>query len=88
MFRTRIEPQKGLLLVQSSESKFDSAIHMMFVFTDLAVVWINSALIVVDVRLARKWKPAYIPIHPAQYVLEMAPDRLPDFQIGDRLRFV
>jgi uncharacterized membrane protein (UPF0127 family) len=60
---------------------------MMFVFTDLAVVWINAAQEVVDVRLAKKWRPAYVPVKPAQYVLEMAPERLEDFEVGDRLEF-
>ncbi len=83
-----IDPQEGLLLVQHRDSRLDSSIHMMFVWTDLAVAWINSAMDVVDVRLARQWRPAYIASRPACYVLEMAPQRLAEFQVGDRLRFV
>ncbi len=87
-FRRMIDPQEGLLLVQHRDSRLDSSIHMMFVWTDLAVAWINSAMDVVDVRLARQWRPAYIASRPACYVLEMAPQRLAEFQVGDRLRFV
>jgi uncharacterized membrane protein (UPF0127 family) len=87
-FRSRLASGTGLLLVQDRESKLDAAIHMMFVFTDLAIVWIDAAFQVVDVRLARAWGLAYIPSRPAQYVLELAPERLADFQVGDRLRFV
>lgn len=85
-FRSHVSLGEGLLLVQRRDSRLDSAIHMLFVFTALAVVWINSDLEVVDVRLARPWRPAYIPARPARYVLEIAPERLDDFQLGDQVR--
>jgi uncharacterized membrane protein (UPF0127 family) len=60
---------------------------MLFVWIDLAVVWINTAQQVVDVRLARRWRPAYLPARPARYVLEISPEHLEDFCIGDQLHF-
>jgi hypothetical protein len=42
---------------------------------------------VVDTVLARVWKLAYIPKAPACYVLEIVPERLGEFQIGDRVQF-
>ena len=54
---------------------------------DLAVVWINSNNEVVDVRLARRWRPVYLPQRPARYVLEMQVERLNDFRVGDSVRF-
>lgn len=78
---------EGLLLVQGRDSRMDSSIHMLFVWIDLAVIWINSAQQVVDVRLARRWRPAYVPAHPARYVLETSTERLEDFCIGDQLHF-
>jgi uncharacterized membrane protein (UPF0127 family) len=86
-FRRQIDDGEGLVLVQSKDSRMDSAIHMFGVFTDLSVVWINSENEVVDVRLARCWRPAYIPCRPAKYVLEMNPSRIHDFQVGDRVTF-
>jgi hypothetical protein len=85
-FRRRLPPDQGLLLVQARDSRLDSAIHMMFVWMDLAVVWINSAGEVVDVKLALRWRPAYIPKRPARYVLELVPERLNDFGVGDRVQ--
>jgi uncharacterized protein len=87
-FRDQISLHEGLVLVQRRDSRLDASIHMLFVWTDLAVVWINTEMLVVDVCLAKKWHPAYIPSKPARYVLEMAPERLSEFQIGDRLAFV
>ncbi len=86
-FRGRVAAGEGLLLVQSRDSRIDASIHMLFVWIDLAVVWINHAQQVVDVRLARRWRPAYLPAHPARYVLETAPEHLDDFRVGDQLYF-
>lgn len=84
-FRRELAPDEALLLVQSRDSRWDAAIHMIGVSTDLAVVWINNQGDVVDVCTARAWRPFYIPKLPARYVLEMEPRRLGAFQIGDRV---
>ena len=87
MFRSSLAPDKGLLIVKTRESRLDSAIHMLFVFMDLAVIWINSEKIIVDTALARTWRPVYIPLRPARYILEIHPDRQNEFKIGDRVEF-
>lgn len=86
-FRRNLAPDFGLLLVFNRESRLDTSIHMMFVFMDLVVIWLNQALQVVDLKLARSWRPLYIPGHSAKYVLEMPPERFPDFKIGDQVQF-
>lgn len=75
------------MLVQKKDSRVDSSIHMLAVLINLAIVWINTDKDVVDSRLARRWRPIYVPQKPARYVLEMAPDRLEDFQVGDKVEF-
>ena len=75
------------MLVQSRENRLDAAIHMLFMWVDLAVVWINAAREVVDVQLARRWRPIYVPAQPAMYVLELADGHLEDFKVGDQVRF-
>jgi uncharacterized membrane protein (UPF0127 family) len=87
MFRSRLDPHQGLLLVQARDSRPETTIHMLFLFMDLGVVWIDAAGTVVDTVLARAWHLAYIPRLPARYVLEIAPRRLGEFQIGDRIEF-
>ncbi len=86
-FRRYLPAGEGLVLVQESDSRLDSSIHMMGVWMDLAVAWINSAGEVVDVRLAKRWRPAYLPQRPARFVLEMTAAHLDDFHIGDKVRF-
>ena len=87
MFRSRLPLDTGLLLVEARESRLDTAIHMLFVFMDLAVIWINSEMVVVDTVLARAWRPVYAPHKPARFILEIHPDRLIEFKIGDRVEF-
>lgn len=86
-FRRSLELDRGLLLVQKRDSRVDSAIHMMGVFMDLGVVWINQAGEIVDIRLARRWRPAYVCRLPARYVLEINPERLEDFCTGEYVHF-
>lgn len=88
MFRRRLAPDEGLLLVERRESRVDTAIHMLFVFTDLAVFWLDADQVVVDKVLARAWRPAYAPRHPARYILETRPERMDDFQVGEKLEFM
>jgi uncharacterized membrane protein (UPF0127 family) len=87
MFISSLPENSGLLLVQGSESRINTSIHMMFMRIDLAVIWINNEFNVVDRVLARKWKLAYLPKQAAQYVLEMNVSNLSDFNIGDKVSF-
>jgi uncharacterized membrane protein (UPF0127 family) len=84
-FRRAIGEQNGLLLVQTHDSKINAAIHMLFMRFSIAVVWINSQTMVVDTREAFPWQIALFPKRAARYILETHPDRLNDFQVGDRL---
>ncbi len=86
-FRSNLGRNDGLVLVGGRDSRIDSSIHMFFVSFDLAVIWINSDMQVVDKVLAKSWKPAYFSKRPAKYVLEVHPDRWEEFQVGDRVKF-
>jgi len=86
-FRPSLSRNEGLLLVGKRDSRLDSSIHMLFVAFDLAVVWINSDLKVVDKVIAKSWRPAYFSKLPARYVLEIHPDRWGDYEIGDIVQF-
>jgi uncharacterized membrane protein (UPF0127 family) len=87
MFRKDLDPGEGLLMVQPRESIRDASIHMFFVGMDIGVVWLDSDRVVVDLQLAKSWKPYYAPAQPARYILEIHPERLPEFNMGDLLSF-
>jgi len=87
MFRSKLELDEGLLLVEKRDSRLDTSIHMFFVPFDLAVFWINADMTVVDKIIAKSWHPAYFPKAGAKYTLEIHPDRIGDYEIGDQVEF-
>jgi uncharacterized membrane protein (UPF0127 family) len=86
-FRKQLQLNEGLVLVESSDTRVNTAIHMFFVWTDLAVFWVDSTFTVVDKTLAKSWRPFYASHIPASYVIEIHPDRLEDFKVGDKVKF-
>lgn len=87
MLRRRLGDDEGLLLVGQRESRWDAAIHMLFVLFPIAAVWLDAEGYVVDSQLARPFRPLYVPKAPAQDVLEGPPPLLDQVQVGDRLCF-
>jgi uncharacterized membrane protein (UPF0127 family) len=85
-FKSSLPPQHGLLLVQSNDSRLNATIHMLGVWFNIAVVWINKKETVVDKNIARRWHLVYVPRQPTCYILEMSASRINDFQIGDRVK--
>ena len=86
-FRRALAPDEGLVLVEERESRLNTAIHMLFVFFDLGVIWVGDDGRVVDKVRARPWRLSYAPQAPARYVIEGDPDLLEQVEIGDRVRF-
>ena len=87
-FRRQLKPGEALVLVHKKDSIKATAIHMFFVFTPLAVVWINQQGRVTAVQLARPWRPHYASPEPASYVLETSPELLDLFRPGDFINFL
>lgn len=85
MFRRQLRQGEGLLLVEGFESRSATAIHMLFMAFPIAVVWLDASFRVVDVRLARPWRLAYVPRSSARYTLESSPDLLSRLNMGDVL---
>ncbi|MCA9960704.1 MAG: DUF192 domain-containing protein [Chloroflexota bacterium] len=87
-WRRHLAAEDGLVLVEKADSRVNTAIHMLFVFFDLGVIWVNDAGQVVDKVLARAWRPSYVPQSPARYVIEGHPDLLQQVQVGDTVEFI
>ncbi len=76
MFRRRLAPGEGLLLVERSAGRTQTAIHMAMVFCPLGVIWLDDRRRVVDTRVALPWH-VYVPSTAARYVPQ-----------GDELEFL
>lgn len=85
MFTSDLASHSGILLSVPSQTRLDASIHMFFMNYDIAVIWLDEQLNVVDTVLARKWKPAYFPSGPARWILETHPDRLEEYKPGDQI---
>lgn len=87
-FRRHLDQKDGLVLVETSDSRVATAIHMLFVFFDLGVIWVNDAGEVVGSVIAKPWRLSYVPPAPARYVVEGHPRLVTAVQPGDHLQFL
>jgi len=88
MLRRQLRRDEGLLLVGTRDSRLDSAIHMLFVPFDIAVVWIDAAMKVVDKTIAKSWRLAYVPARAARFILEVHPDLISEYEVGEKVEFI
>jgi uncharacterized membrane protein (UPF0127 family) len=86
-FRRTWKKGDGLVLVENSDSRVSTAIHMLFVFFDLGILWVNDAGEIVDKTVARPWRLSYVPQAPACYVIEAHPDIVAQVSVGDKIAF-
>jgi hypothetical protein len=86
-FRNHLGVEDSLVLVEKSDNRLNSSIHMLFVSFDLGVIWVNQAGQVVDIVLAKSWRLSYAPKAPACYVIELHPNLLSSVKIGDNITF-
>lgn len=81
----RLKENEAYLFVEARESISLTAIHMLFVFFPIAVIWLDRSRRVVDLKLARPFRPYYAPARPACYYIEGAPALLDRVRLGDVL---
>jgi len=87
MFQKSIPENDGLLLENNNKSRIDSAIHMIFMNFNLAVIWINEQYQVNQVKPAVIGALRVMPEEPAKYTLETHPANKRTFSKGDKLYF-
>lgn len=78
---------EAYLFMEGRESVALTTIHMFFVFFTIAVIWLDRDKCVVDMTLARPFRPYYAPRGPAQYYVEGHPSLLERVSTGDQLDF-
>jgi uncharacterized membrane protein (UPF0127 family) len=85
MFSGELKPDEGIIIVEKSESRMNTAIHMMFMNYDITVLWLDKKMVVIDKVLAKKWAFYYAPKSPAQYVVELHQSKFTEYSIGNKL---
>ncbi len=87
-FQRKLTLEDGLVLVEKADNRVNASITMLFVFFDLGIIWVNSGCEIVDIIVAKSWRPSYAPQHPARYVIELHPDHLNRVKVGDHVQFL
>lgn len=87
MFRRALEPGEAYVFCYDQESIAETTIHMFFVGFAIGVVWLDANRRVVDVALAKPFRPYYAPQAPAQFFVEGVPALLERVHPGDELSF-
>ena len=87
MFSKELPLDEGIILVEQTESRLNTSIHMLFMNYDITVLWLDKNMNIVDKALAKRWRPMYVPKKPAKYVIELNQACFSKFSIGDQLIF-
>ena len=85
---SKLSGSGGLVFELQTESRRDAAIHMMFVFSPIDVVWLDAGKKIVDIR--RSVLPFIgfaIPKAKAKYVIELNRKAARALRIGDVVDF-
>ncbi|MCS7351341.1 MAG: DUF192 domain-containing protein [Anaerolineae bacterium] len=82
MFRRPLQESDGLFFVFPRSGRWETAIHMFFVFFPIAAIWLDEAGRIVHAVEARPFR-VYIPPRPARYLVEGPVNLLTHARIGE-----
>ena len=85
-FRRGLAEDEGAIFVRRAEGRLSASVHTIGLRFEIGIVWLNSEMIVVDMKLATPGQLAHVPKVPARVFLEGHPSILERVQIGDRLQ--
>ncbi len=82
MFRRALDEEDGLFFVFPRAGRWETAIHMFFVFCSIAAIWLDTAGRIVHAVEARPFR-VYIPPCPARYLIEGPVHLLREAHVGE-----
>jgi uncharacterized protein len=90
MFRRRLPPGFAMIFDMGMESRASIAIHMVFVFVSIDIVFLDKTRTIVDIKhRLRPWIGVALPGKPARYAIELPAGSAKQFnlKIGDVLEW-
>ena len=80
---------KDLVLVSPREDIKSSTIHMLFMRFPIDVIWVDSDMVVIEIKKGIKPNSLKIfkPKKPAKFVVELGIGKLGTTDVGDRIEF-
>lgn len=64
-----------------------ATMHTMGMRYNIAIIWLDRKMSVVEMRIVPPWRIACVPCQAAMYVIEAAPETINRVAVGDRLVF-
>jgi len=86
-FGLMFSKQKNILFEADYEGVLFSAIHMLFVFFPIDVIWLDKNKKIVDIKTAYPFQIISMPKKPAKYILELQKGMGKLFRVGNKLKF-
>lgn len=85
MFSGKKKISKGMCLVMpsSKDVKFGASVTMMFCFSSMEIIFVNSNMQVVDKVILKPWKMSYTPKKECRYVIESTIGTFKNINIDD-----
>lgn len=84
MFSGKTKIKNGMCLVMPStkDVKFGASVTMMFCFSSMEIIFVNSNMEVVDKVILKPWKISYTPKKECRYVIESLVGTFKNIEIG------
>lgn len=85
MFSGKNKIKKGMCLVMPStkDVKFGASVTMMFCFSSMEIIFVNSDMEVVDKVILKPWRVSYTPKKECRYVIESVSGTFKNISKGD-----
>ncbi len=88
MFASKKRVKSGICLVILSKKdvRFGSSVTMLFCFSSLEIIFVNSKFIVVDKVILKPWRFNYTPKIPSKYIIESSIGTFKNIKIKDTIK--
>ncbi len=88
MFSKKLEKNKGVILDLGIEKeRIFSSVHMLFVFQELDIIFLNDKLQIVDKVRLKPFELNYTPKGKTRFIIETNSKIISNLKVGDKLQF-
>mgnify|MGYP006270758429 FL=1 len=90
MFSLPTRIKKGVCLVMPTDKdvRYGASVTMMFVFSSLDIIFVNSKYEVVDKITLKPWVTTYVPKKECRYIIEGSKKTFKNINIGDKVEII
>ncbi len=87
MFSRRLPPKECVILQITKPSRLNSSVHMLFVFQELDIIFLDEDYKIVDMVRLKPFTFLYFPRKAAKYIIETNDKIINKVSIGDTIEW-